>query len=320
MSKTKKIWLITAIFLVTAGLLIFAGAMAAFGFDFSRLSTVEYKTNSYEVSGDFNKISIDVTTAEIVFAASDDESCKVISYEPEKLKHTATVENGTLVINTVDTRKWYDYIGISLGNTKITVYLPKNEYTALEIDTNTGDIYIPEVFTFENIEITGDTAKVTCYASASDILKIGTHTGDIRVDTLSAGEIRLSTATGDIDINSVTSEDNINIETDTGEVNLTDVNCKSISAESSTGDITFKRVIAADLFTVKTGTGNVRFENSDAASISVKTSTGNVTGILLSEKVFITETSTGDINVPKTITGGRCEITTSTGDIKIDIR
>ena len=64
----------------------------------------------------------------------------------------------------------------------------------------------------------------------------------------------------------------------------------------------------------------MRFENSDAAQISVKTSTGDVTGTLLSEKVFITETSTGTIRVPKTITGGKCEITTSTGNIKIDIK
>ena len=43
----------------------------------------------------------------------------------------------------------------------------------------------------------------------------------------------------------------------------------------------------------------MRFENSDAAQISIKTSTGDVTGTLLSEKVFITETSTGNISVPK---------------------
>ena len=44
-----------------------------------------------------------------------------------------------------------------------------------------------------------------------------------------------------------------------------------------------------------------------------------VGGTLLSDKVFITDTTTGDVDVPKTTTGGKCEITTTTGDIEIDI-
>ena len=61
----------------------------------------------------------------------------------------------------------------------------------------------------------------------------------------------------------------------------------------------------------------MHFERCDAQSIFVKASTGEVAGTLLSLKVFITKSSTGDVYVPDSITGGRCEITTSTGDIEI---
>ena len=81
-----------------------------------------------------------------------------------------------------------------------------------------------------------------------------------------------------------------------------------------------KNVVATGTISIKSDTGDVRFEGSDAIEISVKTDTGDVTGTLLSEKVFITETSTGSINVPKTTSGGKCEITTSTGDINIRIK
>jgi DUF4097 and DUF4098 domain-containing protein YvlB len=57
----------------------------------------------------------------------------------------------------------------------------------------------------------------------------------------------------------------------------------------------------------------------DAAEIYIKTDTGNVEGRFLSDKVFIAKTDTGLINVPKTITGGRCEITTNTGDICVTL-
>ena len=51
----------------------------------------------------------------------------------------------------------------------------------------------------------------------------------------------------------------------------------------------------------------------------MKTGTGNVTGSLLTEKIFLTETGTGRVEVPQTATGGKCQIRTGTGDIRIKI-
>lgn len=61
------------------------------------------------------------------------------------------------------------------------------------------------------------------------------------------------------------------------------------------------------------------FNHCDAETIYVNTDTGSVTGTLLTDKVFIIETDTGSVDVPKSITGGRCEITTDTGNIRITI-
>ena len=57
----------------------------------------------------------------------------------------------------------------------------------------------------------------------------------------------------------------------------------------------------------------------DGGQILIKTDTGKVSGSLLSDKVFIIETDTGRKDYPKTTTGGKCEITTDTGDIIITI-
>ena len=61
----------------------------------------------------------------------------------------------------------------------------------------------------------------------------------------------------------------------------------------------------------------MKFDSSDAAEIYVRTSTGDVAGSLLTDKVFMTQTDTGNVGVPQTITGGKCEIHTDTGDIQI---
>lgn len=320
MSKTIKIWFIIAAFLIVFGFVLFVGVMLVYDLDFTKLSTMKYETNTYEVNGEFDKISINVDTTQIEFVPSDDKSCRIVCFEKEKMKHSAIVQDKTLMIDIVDTRKWYNYIGISIGSPKMTIYLPQNEYTSLFIDTHTGDIAIPKDFTFETLKINGNTADVECLASVLNSVEIKLSTGNIKIDSVLAGEIRLASTTGKIKINSVSSKGNIEIETTTGAVNLTDVTCTDFTAESHTGTILLKNVVASNRFFIKNNTGDVKFENSDAAQISVKTSTGDVTGTLLSEKVFITETSTGSIRLPKTITGGKCEITTSTGDIKIDIK
>lgn len=301
MSKTIKKWLITAASLTALGFIILIGAMAALDFDFSKISTLTYETNTYEVNGDFDKISIDVNITDIVFAQSDDESCQVVCFEAEKVKHSVRCTNGTLTIGVTDNRKWYDYFGISFASPKMTIYLPKSEYASLLIDTDTSDINIPKSFSFNELEIESDTGNVDCMANVSDSIKIESDTGDIG-------------------ISSVSSKCDIDIKTDTGSIKLTDVDCTNFSAESDTGNISLVNVIAEDGIYVESDTGNVKLKNSDASKLSIETDTGDVTGTLLSEKIFIAKSSTGRVKVPDTESGGKCEIRTATGNIKIDIQ
>ena len=51
----------------------------------------------------------------------------------------------------------------------------------------------------------------------------------------------------------------------------------------------------------------------------MEASTGDIKGSFLTNKIFIAKTNTGDIEVPKTSAGGRCELSTNTGDIKVRI-
>ena len=99
-----------------------------------------------------------------------------------------------------------------------------------------------------------------------------------------------------------------------------EIKCKNLTTDGSTGEIVLTNVIATGEFHINRSTGSVIFDGSDANEIFVDTSTGSVSGTLLTEKVFITDTSVGSVSVPKTITGGRCEINTSTGSIDIDIK
>lgn len=320
MNRKNRLWMIIAVSLLAVGLLIFAGAMAALNFDFTKLSTVEYETNTYEIGEDFDRISIDADATGIEFVLSDSHQCKIVCLEREKVKHSAEVKDGTLTIGTVDTRKWYDYIGFSFGESKMTVYLPKTEYASLLIQGSTGDIEIPKDFEVETVDISASTGAVECYASVSELLRINLSTGDICVENVSVGTLDLSVTTGSVTASSINCEGDMKVAVSTGKTKLTDISCLGVLSSGSTGDIILKNVIAAEIFDIERSTGDVILEGSDAAEIYVKTSTGSVTGTLLSEKVFITDTSTGSVSVPKTVTGGKCEIKTSTGNIQIDIK
>ena len=279
MSKKTKIWLTVATVFVLSGFVLFGGAMMALKWDFAALLTAEYKTNEYEIAENFSDISIKNGTTNVLFVPWEQTNVKVVCYEREKEEHTVLVKDGRLSIELTDTRKWYEHIGISFAVPKITVYLPQAKYRTLSVKSSTGSI---------NLE-------------------------GIAVDSLD-----LSVSTGRITVADVDCIGDVRINVTTGIANVSDVRCKNIISSGSTGDIFLENVIATQKLSVKRDTGDVIFDRCDAEEIYVETDTGNVKGTLLSDKIYITSTSTGRINVPKSMSGGICDITTSTGNISIE--
>lgn len=319
MSRKTKIWLITAASLMLIGCMIFGGVMTVLKWDFKRLSTVKYQTNSYKISEKYNNISIISNTADIEFLLCENSETLVECFEAKNEKHSVSVDGDTLVIELEDTRKWYEYIGINGGTSKITLSVPYEKLGELSVKSGTGDVLIPKDFEFGSIDIAQSTGHVTNLASATESIKIKTGTGGINVENIRADGLHLSVSTGKITASSVKCEGDINIEVSTGKAKLSDVICKNLTSSGSTGDLTLDSVVLSEKLSLKRTTGDIDLINCDANEIFIKNNTGDVKGSLLSEKVFITRTDTGFINVPKTVKGGKCEITTDTGDIKIAI-
>lgn len=313
--KTRRI----ALLLCAAGLLILLVSFIATGFDVKKLETVAYETNTYEITDYFTDITVKTQTADLRFVPWEEEYCKVVCHEEEKVKHTVTVQKKTLVIDVTDTREWYDHIGMSFEDAELTVYLPKKEYDALEIEGDTGDVELPEDFTFEKGEVKTDTGKITWKATVINSLVIETDTGEVKVDTDTFEQLEIKTSTGDVSVDSVAVAYLISVETGTGEILLNNIKCRILSAETNTGEICIKDTVAGLNGTILSQTGDVTLEDSDAVeSLYIKTNTGDVTGTLLSGKQFQTETDTGNVDVPAS-NGYPCVIITDTGDIKIEV-
>ena len=248
--------------------------------DFTKLLTTKYETNEHEITEDYKNVSIVTNTANVVFEISEDEKTLVTCHEQKNLNHLVAVKEGTLVIEVEDTRKWYEHIGIHFEETKIKVRIPKGELGTISVQTSTGNIDA-EGISVENIDFSVSTGKIT--------------------------------------VSDVTCKDDVKIDVTTGRTTLTNVECENVISQGSTGNVTLKKVIGREKFSIKRSTGDIKLEGCDAAEIMIKTSTGKVTGSLLTDKVFVAKTSTGDIDVPTSTSGGRCEITTSTGDISVEV-
>lgn len=320
MGKAVAVLSIIGAGLIVLGCAVFGVAIALNGYDWEALSMEKYSNNNYEVSEAFTDISVDTKEADIVFLPSEDGTCRVLCYEKERMTHKVAVKGETLEIKLEDNRKWYHHITwFSFSAPKITIYLPKEEYGSLSIKSRTGDVQIAESLAFENMDISVSTGGVSNKASVRGLIKIKTTTGHISVENISAGALDLAVSTGDVKALSIACERSISIKVSTGRAELDRVTCESLTSTGDTGDILLRQVVATGVFRIERSTGDVEFDRSDAGEIYVVTDTGDVKGSLLSDKVFITHTDIGRIEAPKSVNGGRCEISTDTGDIKISI-
>lgn len=319
MKKATKFWLILAAVLLLIGGIIFTGGMSVLKWDFTKLSFNKYETNVHTVGEEYGGISIVTETADVEFVISNDSETSVVCYEQITGRHSVYVKDGVLVIDFENTKKWYEYIGINFGTPKITLTLPSGEYGDLKIKTSTGRVDIPSGIEFEDVDITASTGAVTNRASASGEVKIKTSTGSITLEDINAGSLHLSVSTGKITLDKIDCAGDVTVKVSTGKTVITDTKCANLTSNGSTGAMILTNAVASEGISINRSTGDVKLEGCDAAELHIKTNTGDVKGSLLSEKVFITESDTGHINIPKTTSGGVCEISTDTGNINITV-
>lgn len=316
MSKKKTVWLAIAAALFVVGASIFVAVMSANGWDFKKLSTVKYVTNSYQIEQEYTSVSIETEETDILFLPTDGES-KVVCYEREKALHTVEVIDGVL---TIKGEKESKIAFIDFDSPSITVYMPKGAYLALAVVTSTGDVEIPKEFSFESLHVSVSTGDITSQASVVKETKMSASTGDITVENCQVSALALTVSTGDVRIANTQCAGEISVTVSTGETNIENVSCGRLVTQGNTGDIRMKNVIAAHDFSIKRSTGDVTFDGCDAGELYVETSTGDVKGSLLSAKLFDVTTDTGERDVPLSGQGGICKITTDTGDIHITIQ
>lgn len=230
-------WIFTGIILCLIGAVIFCGVMTFNGWNFNKLSTQKYETETHKITDKFSDIKIECDTADIEILKSEDDTCSVVCFENEKEKHSPYVHNGTLYVTPTSDKKWYDNIGVNFYSSKITIYLPKKEYGSLNIKLSTGDVFIEDL-NCKNIISRGNTGDVKLINTiATDDLYIKTSTGDVNLERSDSAKIYIKTSAGDV-TGTVLEDRHFDVITNTGDVRVPKKgnggNCQIIT---NTGDI-----------------------------------------------------------------------------------
>ena len=312
MKKGAIIALIVAVALIVSGGALFFLGLQSAGFD---LSSPKPVSKAYTAKGSFQNIEIDTGICDVRFFKTDGD-LTVLCPKTEKLEYIVLVEDGVLRISAMDMRKWYDFIGINIGEMEMTVYLPEDQYESLYIQTDTGDMEIPQDFSFDTAELLTSTGEIDFSAAVTKSLITGNSTGDTEIYGVSPDRLESRSSTGDIELENIQVNGDINLRSSTGKISAENVTCTNLHSQSNTGNTELENVLVKEYLQITTTTGHVETQNCDAGTVTITTDTGDVTGHFLSPKWFITETDTGDIDVPHTRDGGECHITTDTGDIE----
>lgn len=311
-----KKWMIIATVLTVLGILLCFVGLATMNFDFTRLNSQSIVTKTYSVDT-FQSIYIDTDVSNVSFHLSEDGKNKVFVQEFDNMPHSVQVHDGILNIQHRDSRKWYDHIGFFWGETKVELHLSQAEYDRLTVVSHTGKTEVASFLSFKAVEVDTDTGFVKLSCAVTESIRVHTTTGSIEIRDASPASLDVKCSTGKITLSKVSVSGALNAATSTGSITVTDCNAQRLFAECSTGKLTLTNTLAEDMLQAETSTGDITLTRCDAGSLRLKSDTGDIEGTFLTEKIVFAESDTGKVKVPRSSTGGRCDISTDTGDITI---
>lgn len=357
MSRNKKTAILVALLLIVMGGILAMIGYTMTGNDLTQLNTEELTQETYTITEPFEHIHIRTGSSDVRILPSSDGSCTVVcDDESETQYHTVSVEDGILLIHQVTEPMFfgvmlqYDPVvtvylpesqygnlvvdgaagsildvdtSFTFESARLTLSSGDIHFRAslthdLRVRTSSGDIRLSGCHVGGNTQVDASSGSIALSDLNTKILAVNGSSGDILLEDIHAQAIQTSASSGSIALSGCEAQQDLSIQTTSGSVELTEVTAPSLTGNASSGYFQLQETFIGGQLFLETTSGSIFFDASDAQSLLINTSSGEVSGTLLSPKFFITHTSSGSVKTSDSDpAGGRCEITTSSGDIKI---
>ncbi len=317
----KTVLIIALIFLVVGALLIGAGWMYLQKNPIGK-NTINDSVHRYNISEAPQKINITTLDSRVEIRPIEGDEWRVECMDREDLYHTVELVDGVLTIKQVGTaRKWYEYIGVFNGDfkpLKLTVYLPVQEYSLLNVHSTSGSISVLNNFTFVNAFVQNTSGSITFDAKTIGELSVKNTSGSIEIGGNVGRNLSVKNTSGSITITGGVGGA-LDVTNTSGKIEIRDAVPQSVNVKCGSGKIYLKNVICAEKCEITNTSGGIELELCDAKEFRITNTSGSVYASIFRPKRFDAHSTSGSVKVPAGDSDETFYVKTVSGSIKVEL-
>lgn len=260
-------------------LLLLISFLIGFRLDnFQGLFNGEYryeKAEPYITTNELEKINIKIDSENITIKSHDKKTIEVHYFIKDNQEVEIKENNNILELNVKQTFKLVIFQGIfQYAETKIEVFIPKNNDLVINIDLNAGNIKFEDI-QVNTLEVKCETGNTTLKNVNSSAIGITSNTGNIILNEINSSQIDINKKVGNIDLKN-TQANIINIVLKTGNITLKEITTTNIDVTNNVGNISSTN-IQGNTINLYTKTGNIDIKENNLYTITLKiNNVGNI--------------------------------------------
>ncbi len=286
----------------------------------TNMNTVKDSVYEYDINELPKTINITTLSSRVELRPIEGDEWRVECMDKEKLYHTVDMTDGVLTIKQIDTRAWYEHIGILNGfqNLSVIVYLPAQTYESLNIHAMSGSIKVQEGFTFSNATLQNTSGSINCASVVKGSLNAKNTSGSIFVDGRVGGDLNVKNTSGSIHIIGGVGGA-LEVACSSGSIEVANATPTRATVKNISGGIYLENVICEENCIIENTSGGVELKRCDAMSFDVKNVSGNILASILTAKTFDCHSTSGSVKAPSDGNGGTFKARSTSGSIKVTI-
>ncbi len=307
MKEYKKTALIAALALIVSGILIISvTSLFAVGNNISipffrtdnPVSSENYNYVTREILENFDNIIINEVDAKVKILPSESNSCKIKFKNSKIITRSYSIENGTLTFTAEESGNFWDHIGIFFDSPVTEIYLPKEKYDKIHIETVSGNIETTTKLVANSFHTITTSGYIHIYNLYADSFSAKSTSGEIE---LGKSVIRYSVINGT-----------------SGGFYASGCNFSILHCDMISGYVLLSNSKTEGSNVISVVSGNITFDNYESGYIKAETVSGDINGTFSKPMDIYVESTSGNVNIhsrdPK---GPSCNLSTVSGNIII---